>query len=115
MRRSAAPWLLGWAAWTALAVVIGVGNSLTYVTQNRPPIWAQSIGLALAQWWIWAALTPIVFVCAWRWPLIRGTLTARLPLHLALGFAVAFIKITIEGRIRRWMFGVAPYLLINNL
>ena len=115
MRRSAAPWLLGWAAWTALAVVIGVGNSLTYVTQNRPPIWAQSIGLALAQWWIWAALTPVVFACARRWPLVPGTLATRLPLHVAIGFAIAFVKIEIEGRIRRWMFGVAPYLLINNL
>ncbi|HET9371932.1 MAG TPA: histidine kinase [Vicinamibacterales bacterium] len=115
MRRAAARWLLGWAAWTALGVVIGVGNSLTYVTQDRPPIWLQSIGLALAQWWLWAALTPIVFVCAWRWPLAPGALVARLPLHLAIGFAIAFVKVTIEGRIRRWMFGVAPYLLINNL
>ena len=107
--------LLTWSAWTALAVFFALTASLTYVSQGRPPIWGLSLAYSLGQWWIWAILTPVVFWCAARFPLERGHLLARLPLHLLIGLIVAIIKVRAEGFVRQWLFGVSPYLLINNL
>jgi hypothetical protein len=107
--------LLVWAAWTALAVFFGITTSLTYVSQGRAAVWGQALAFSLAQWWIWALLTPVVVVAARRWPVRRGHLVGRVPLHLAFGLTVAFVKVTAEGVIREWLFGFRPYLLINNL
>jgi sensor histidine kinase YesM len=115
MRGRLATALLIWSAWTALAVFFALTASLTYVSQGRPPIWGLSLVYSLGQWWIWALLTPLVFWVAARWPLRRGHLLARVPLHLLTGVAVALIKVRLEGWIRQWLFGVSPYLLINNL
>jgi signal transduction histidine kinase len=108
-------WLLVFAAWTTVAVVFGVSTSLTYVSQDRPPLWGPALAFSLAQWWIWAALTPVVLAVSRRFPLDRGQWLARLPVHVVLGLVVAFVKLTIEGRVRQWLFGAPPYLLLNNL
>ena len=107
--------LLIWSAWTALAVFFALTTSLTYVSQGRPPIWGLSLAYSLGQWWIWALLTPPVFWLAGRYPLTRTRLATRLPLHLLMGLGVALIKVRAEGFVRQWLFGVSPYLLINNL
>jgi len=115
MRRRLTTALFVWAAWTALATFFGITTSLTYVSQGRPPVWGLALAFALAQWWIWAALTPIVVWLARRFRLARGRPGIYLPLHFALGLGVAFAKVTIEGWVRLWLFGARPYLLINNL
>ena len=107
--------LLVVAFWTALAVLFGLSTSLTYISLGQPPIWGLALAYALAQWWLWAALTPLVAVAARRWPLERGTLARRVPVHLALSVAVAYFKVYAEGAARRWLFDAEPYVLINNL
>jgi sensor histidine kinase YesM len=113
-RRAAAAFLV-WSAWTALAIFFGVTTSLTYVSQGRPPIWGLALAYSLAQWWIWAALTPIVFWLSRRLPLRRGRFIPHAIAHLVLGLILAFGKVTVEGWVRWWLFGARPYLLINNL
>jgi signal transduction histidine kinase len=115
MRGRLATALLIWSAWTALAVFFALTASLTYVSQGRPPLWGLSLMSSLGQWWIWAVLTPAVWWIATRWPLRPKHLLTRVPLHLVTGLAVAFVKVKAEGWIRQWLFGVNPYLLINNL
>jgi hypothetical protein len=115
MRGRLATALLIWSGWTALAVFFALTASLTYVSQGRPPVWGLSLQSSLGQWWIWAVLTPVVWWLATRWPLRRGHLLTRVPLHLVMGLGVAFVKVKAEGWVRQWLFGVNPYLLINNL
>ena len=109
------PALLVFAAWTALAVFFGLTTSLTYISQGRAPVWGLALAFSLAQWWIWAALTPVVVALARRWPLSADRLWRRVPLHLVLSVIVAIVKVTLEGWVREWLFGVRPYLLINNI
>ena len=113
-RRATAAFLV-WSAWTALAIFFGVSTSLTYVSQGRPPIWGLALAYSLAQWWIWAALTPIVFWLSRRFPISKGRRIPHVLVHLVLGLIVAFGKVTVEGWVRWWLFGARPYLLINNL
>ena len=47
------------------------------------------LAVTLAQWWIWAALTPVVLWLSRRFALEHGTLLARVPLHVGFGIVVA--------------------------
>jgi signal transduction histidine kinase len=104
-----------WAAWTTLAAFFAVTTSLTYISQGRPALWGPVLAQTLAQWWIWAALTPVVLGLVRRWPIARPRRIARVTLYLAAGVVIAFAKATADGAIRQWIFGVRPYLLISNL
>ena len=115
MRRPLAAVLAVAAAWTALGVFFGVTTSLTYISQGREPLWRQALLVSLAQWWIWAALTPLVVLAARRWPIEQHRLVVRLPVHLTIALAAAVAKVTMEGWVRTWLFGVRPYILFNNL
>jgi two-component system, LytTR family, sensor kinase len=115
MRGRPAAALLIFSAWTALAVFFALTSSLTYISQGRPPIWRLSLAYSLGQWWLWALLTPIVFWLAARWPIARGRRAASVCVHLVMSVIVAFVKVRAEGWVRQWLFGVSPYLLINNL
>jgi signal transduction histidine kinase len=102
-------------AWTALAVFFALSSSLTYISQGRPPIWGLALAFSLAQWWLWAALTPVVFLASRRWPLGRGRLLRHVPIHLVIGLAAAYGKITAEGYVRLWLFNAQPYVVFSNL
>jgi signal transduction histidine kinase len=103
------------SAWTALAVFFALTTSLTYISLGQPPIWGLALAYSLTQWWLWALLTPVVVVAARRWPFSRPRAAISLPVHLAIGAAVAYAKVWLEGQARRWLFDAEPYLLINNL
>jgi signal transduction histidine kinase len=106
---------LALAAWTALAVFFAVTTSLTYVSQARAPLWGPVLAQALAQWWIWAALTPLVMWLAARVPIQRPHRLRSIAVHLVVAIVVAVAKVSVEGWVRQWLFGVRPYLLVNNL
>lgn len=103
------------AAWTALAVFFALSSSLTYMSQGRPPIWGLALSFSLAQWWLWAALTPVVFFASRRWPIRRGRVLRHVSVHLLIGLFVAYAKITAEGYVRLWLFNAQPYVVISNL
>jgi sensor histidine kinase YesM len=115
MRGRLQAWLLVFAAWTALAVFFALTASLTYISLGQPPIWRLALANALAQWWLWAAATPLVVFAARRWPLDGRRLAGHAAVHLLLSLVVAFVKVRAEGFARFWLFDAQPYLLINNL
>jgi two-component system LytT family sensor kinase len=115
MRRPAAQSLIVFAAWTALAIFFAASTSLTYIAQGRPALWSLTATTELAQWWIWAALTPIILWTSRRYAFARGHVARALAVHLPLSLVVAFVTVTIESRVRVWVFGVRPFLPINNL
>ena len=69
----------------------------------------------LAQWWVWAALTPVILWTSRRFPFAWGHVLHALAVHLPLSVAVAFLTVTTERYVRVWLFGFRPNLLISNL
>ena len=61
-------WLLVWGGWTALAIFFAAASSLTFIASYQPPRWGQTMTLAFAEWYVWAALTPLVVWLAGRFP-----------------------------------------------
>lgn len=104
------------AAWTALALLFAVTSSLTYMSTGRPPRWGLTVSMALADWWVWAALTFPVLWLAGRLPIERATLLRNLPLHLLAAVFVSIVKVAIDRWVRRAVFGFpVSYFLISNL
>ena len=108
-------WIALWAGWTGLALFIAVGASLTYLSTGRPGNWRLTIAMQLGEWWVWAALTPLVVWLARRWPLRSVWPPTSILVHVAAGAIVAFVKTVIDRRIRGAITGFLPYLLISTV
>jgi two-component system LytT family sensor kinase len=102
------------AGWTLLASVFAVSSSLTYMIAYRPPQWRQTFTMAFTEWYVWAAMTPLVVWVARRLMLRRGRWVARAAVLAALGLPVAMIKVTLT-RVLRGLAGPEEYFLISNL
>jgi two-component system LytT family sensor kinase len=114
MPRRWAWWLVVLAAWTLLACVFAVSSSLTYMLAYRPPQWRQTFGMAFTEWYVWAAMTPLVVWLARRLMLRRGGWVLRAMVLAAIGLPVAVIKVTLT-RALRGLAGPDEYFLISNL
>jgi two-component system, LytTR family, sensor kinase len=108
-------WIWIWLAWTALALFFAISLWLNYITQGRPADFRASLIVSLSEWWLWALLTPVPVAFARRWPLERPRAWRHVALHVAAGAVVAAVKVVAERAVRKWIFGVAPYLLPSNL
>ena len=113
MRRSLL-WLAVLAGWTLLAVVFAVSSSLTYALTYQPPRWGLTFSMALAEWYVWAVLTPPVAWLARRLLLTRSAWVRRALILAAVGLPVAILKVSLT-RMARSAVGVQQYFLLSNL
>jgi two-component system, LytTR family, sensor kinase len=114
MSRRLVVWLVVLAAWTLLAAVFAVSSSLTYVITYRPPQWGRTFGLALTEWYPWAALTPVVVLLANRLTLARRRKLLRALALAAAGLPIAMAKVMLTTGLRA-IAGSAEYYQISNL
>ena len=82
-RRRVQPWMLVSLAWLCPALLAIIDR----LAQQR--IWGDPLDVRAAlfssgDWFLYALLTPAVFLCARRWPLVPPHRGRRLALHLAL-------------------------------
>jgi signal transduction histidine kinase len=108
-------WAWIWAGWTALALFFAISLWLNYIAQGRPALFGPSLVVSLAEWWLWAPLTPIVMLVARRFPFETGRLPRDIAAHVAAAVLIASIKVIGERIVRLWVFGVAPYFLPSSL
>jgi two-component system LytT family sensor kinase len=69
------------AAWTAIAVTDGLASYLFRLSIGEAPVFWSVFRRPLTEQWIWAALTPIVFVLTTRFPLARPRLMRSIAVH----------------------------------
>jgi two-component system, LytTR family, sensor kinase len=75
------------AAWTAVAVTDGLATYLFRLSIGAGPVFWETFRRPLTEQWIWAALTPVVFVLTTRFPLARPHFARSLVVH-GLAFLV---------------------------
>jgi hypothetical protein len=107
-------WLVVVAGWTLLACVFAVSSSLTYVLAYQPPQWRRTFVMAFTEWYVWAAMTPLVVWLARRLMLRRRRWMARFLVLAAIGLPIAVAKVTFT-RALRGLAGPAEYFQISNL
>jgi two-component system LytT family sensor kinase len=108
-------WIAMTAGWTALALFFAVSASLTYKSTGRPANWTLSIQRSLVEWWLWAALTPLVVWLARRYPLDTRGPWRNASIHLIAGTIIATAKTIAERAIMAWITGFLTYLLVSTL
>jgi len=114
MRRLRA-WLAVWIGWTALALFFAASTSLTYRSTGRPANWRLTITRALAEWWMWALLTPAVFWLARRFPLHGSRTIRNAAVHVAAGTALAIAKLLADRAVFAMLTGFWTYMLVSTL
>jgi LytS/YehU family sensor histidine kinase len=115
MRRTLRTWLAVWAGWTALALLLAVSASLTYRSTGRPANWTLSITRSLAEWWLWAALTPLVAWLARKYPVEGERWRRHLAFHACAGTVVAVAKTVADREVLAIISGFRIYLLFSTI
>jgi len=75
-------WLIGFAIWTALALLAVLQNALFYRSIGEPVPWGNLIPVRLADWYTCALFTPLYFWLVRRYPLDEGGWLRVVPVHL---------------------------------
>jgi two-component system, LytTR family, sensor kinase len=115
MRTRLRAWLAVFAGWTALALLLAVSASLTYRTTGRPANWSLTISRGLAEWWLWAALTPLAVGLARRYPLEGTRRGQHLLIHLCAGLVVALAKTLADRAVFAMISGFRIYVLFSTI
>jgi hypothetical protein len=115
MRRRLGGWIAMVLGWTALALFFAVSASLTYRSTGRPANWTLSIQRSLVEWWLWAALTPLVVWLARRYPLDQQRAWRNASIHVGAGVVIAIGKAAAERVAIAWLTGFWIYWLVSTL
>jgi two-component sensor histidine kinase len=86
-------WGLIFAAWTLIGLIeSGQGFMLQSLYGKSIPRW-KSVVMGVADWYIWAALTPFLLWGLRHFPIEQRNWPRRLMLHAAIGFACSMLVI----------------------
>lgn len=101
--------LLVLAAFTMVGLFFA---SRTYILYNSYPdnsiTWAEAVRPALVDWYLWAALAPIIAWLAFRHPIERGRSVRAVTIHVLAGAAVAMAKVALDNWVGRPLSGLDP-------
>jgi signal transduction histidine kinase len=67
--------------WTLLALILATTNALVRATLGLPSQFWSMLGSSLVDYWIWAALTPVIFYLAKKFPFSRKNWPAMVAVH----------------------------------
>jgi two-component system, LytTR family, sensor kinase len=97
-------WTLFVTGWSLVGLLFALQEWFTYPAEKPPVTWARQLSSEMAFWYAWAALFPVVWWLARRYPLESARLGRRLLLHLpaAALFAVVhpFLQVFIVWLLR---------------
>ncbi len=79
-------------AWTALGTISASQSVISYALAGDEPPVLLIFMLTLPSWYVWAALAPLIFLAARRFPVDGARWAAHLPLHLGLNLIMLFVS-----------------------
>jgi len=84
-RHRALTWALIFLAWTLIVVTFSVQAYVFSVARARPDSFWHEFLVAASDWYIWAALTPLVLFSCRRFRITSNNWLSAVPIHLAVG------------------------------
>jgi two-component system, LytTR family, sensor kinase len=93
-------------AWTLLGLFFFSREATRRVYWDEPIVWGNLLTIWMVGEYIWGVLALAVFWLGSRWPLERGSLARRVPLHLAASVVIAAAQLALEA---------AAYLRLGTL
>jgi len=105
-RRIAIRFVVVWAAATLAGVFFAAQTSLANSLGGRGPGWRDALVLALAEWYVWALLFPVLIWLSRRYPMNREHWLRSAAVHApgSVGFSVLHL----------YLYAVAAHVLMPN-
>ena len=115
MRSTWRPWLLGWAAWTALALLSALDVAVFLTLRGETVSYGTLIPRSLVNWYSCAVFTPFFFYAARRWPIDARQWLRHGSIHLLICAVASVLKFVIEGAARTALLGLSSRPLLEVL
>jgi two-component system LytT family sensor kinase len=92
-------WSLALLGWTAVGLFFA--NRLFFTSQwtETPVSWTGAVSWSFLDWYLWAALSPIIFKASERFGITRGVPVRNILVHLCLSLVLTALHSTIYGLI----------------
>jgi two-component system, LytTR family, sensor kinase len=90
-------WQIALVAYTLLGLLFSSQVWIDYAYAQHPIAWWQAVGVALADWYVWALFTPGVVWLARRFRIGRARWAAPLAMHVPVSIACAILKQPIDA------------------
>ena len=98
-KHRALTWALIFVAWTLIVVTFSVQAYVFAVARARPDSFWHEFLIASSDWYIWAALTPLVLFFCRRVRITSDNWLSAVPVHLAVGIVISFLQLAIQVRL----------------
>lgn len=92
-------WALILAGWTLIVVTFSVQAYVFAVARGRPDSFWHEFLVASTDWYIWAALTPLVLFFCRRFRIASDNWIPAVLLHLIAGVLISFLQLAIQVRL----------------
>src|SRR5262245_34014041 len=79
------------ASWSLLAIFLAVNRALYRITVGRPTEFVHFLSMVLLDYWIWVALTPIIFYFSRRFQFTRTTWMRSTIVHCCCCVLITFL------------------------
>lgn len=90
-------WLLAAGCWTALALVFASQSYVSSAVSGKEKDWGRLFLWTLADWYLWAALSPFILWLARRYRFERETWRQSLFVHLPAGVLFALLHLALQA------------------
>jgi two-component system, LytTR family, sensor kinase len=93
------------AAYTILGLLFASQVRVDYMYAGHELTWRQAAGAGLANWYLWALLTPAIAWFARRFPLTRARWPVSLAVHVPAGIVCGALKVTADAKTAAFFTG----------
>ena len=99
IQRRGLTWALILAGWTLIVVTFSVQAYVFAVARGRPDNFWHEFLVASTEWYVWAALTPLVLFLCRRFRIASQNWPRAVLLHLVAGIVISFLQLAIQVRL----------------
>jgi len=99
IKRRGLTWALILAGWTLIVVTFSVQAYVFAVVRGRPDNFWHEFLVASTEWYVWAALTPLVLFLCRRFRIASQNWPRAVLLHLVAGIVISFLQLAIQVRL----------------
>ncbi len=101
-------WCLYLGFWTLLGLCNVCQGTIYHLTVGTPCVWPEQLVVGCTDWYIWAAITPLILALARRFPFGRATWRRSLAVHAA-GSVLAALVVANGLALALWLAGGQPF------
>ncbi len=99
-------WLVIFGVWTFLGVFESTRLYAVYNPVEKLIPWDRAFVWGLTYWYIWAALSPVIYWLVRRFPFERGGMWSALSIHIVASLIFAMIQLAINAQALLWQEGL---------